>query len=282
MIDHFILGTGAAGSFNRSISIKRFLQECLQEGVIAFDTAPLYGSGAMEALLGKILRNAPTRPEVMANTKFGLYPIIPSRRPEQYYFLNKFIQSTGRRIGIKGRVSLNEEHICNSAMESLERSICHFGKGRIDVFFAHEVPVNLLMAPNFLEFVRNAKHQGLFRRFGLGGYRSHYAGRASRELLNEVDVIQVESVKGVPPPVPPDWLGEIFLHGVLAPLRSAPTNALSPISLESCLEDAIVVQGASRLIIGTTQVRNLRRTINALKNIVLTSRAVDEQAVAAP
>jgi aryl-alcohol dehydrogenase-like predicted oxidoreductase len=264
-MQRLILGTAATGRLNDGKAVSRLLQECLHEGATAFDTAPLYGSGAMEAFLGQVLRDARARDGVTVNTKFGLSPLVPFKHPERHYFLSKLAQAVGRRLGKKAEKTFSGETVSESAMASLERSVRLLGAGRIDVFFAHEVPVDLLMTPRFLDFIRLAKARGLFRRFGLGGYRSQYPGRASRELMDEVDVIQVESVPGLRPAVPDDWSGEIFLHGVLAPMRGAAGNDLKLTSPQQCFAEGLKVQGASRLVLGISRISNFRKAAEAMQ-----------------
>lgn len=264
-----ILGTAAGGRLNNGSAITRLLDECVQIGATTLDTAPLYGSGAMEAFIGQVLKRRPASAEITVNTKFGLSPIVPFTHPERFYLLSKCAQVAGRRIGIKGIPPISEETICEAAMASLKRSIRHLGEGRIDVFFAHEVPLEFLITPRFLEFIKQAKGLGLFRRFGLGGYRSLYPGRASREFLDEVDVIQVESVPGLRPALPNGWSGEIFLHGLLAPMRKAAENAGGPANLGQYFKEALDVQGASRLVIGTSQTANFQRAAIAMKELEL-------------
>ncbi len=264
-----ILGTAATGRLNDGKAVSRLLDGCLQEGATAFDTAPLYGSGAMEAFLGQVLRDARAGDGVNVNTKFGLSPLVPFKYPERHYFLSKLAQAVGRRLGKKAKKTISEETIGEFARASLERSVRLLGAGRIDVFFAHEVPVDLLMTPRFLDFIRLAKAQGLFRRFGLGGYRSHYPGRASRELMAEVDVIQVESVPGLRPAVPDEWSGEIFLHGVLAPLRGAAKDGQRLTSPEQYFAEALKVQGASSLVLGISRIPNFRKAAEAMQGCLI-------------
>jgi Aldo/keto reductase family len=256
-----IVGTAAAGRLNSGAAIVRLLEACLQGGATAFDTAPLYASGAMETFLGQVLKTRPTDADVTVNTKFGLSPIVPFTHPGRNYFLSKLAQVAARRMGIKGKKA-----VWTAAMASLERSIRHLGEGRIDVFFAHEVPVEILMTPRFLEFIKHAKERGLFRRFGLGGYRSLYPGPASRELLDKVDVIQVESVPGLRPALPQEWSGEIFLHGILGPMRKTAENAGNSTNLEEYFKEALDVQGANRLVVGISRTTNFQMAVKAIKD----------------
>ena len=61
--------TGIYGSVDREQAIAT-LTAALDQGVMLFDTAPLYGNGANEQLLGDVLGG---RPDATIVTKFGLY-----------------------------------------------------------------------------------------------------------------------------------------------------------------------------------------------------------------
>lgn len=61
--------TGIYGSVSREQAIATIIA-ALDHGVTLFDTAPLYGNGANETLLGDVLRG---RPDMTIVTKFGLY-----------------------------------------------------------------------------------------------------------------------------------------------------------------------------------------------------------------
>jgi hypothetical protein len=200
------------------------------------------------------------------NTKFGLSPTVSFPRPADFYFAAKIAQAVGRRLGVKGSISLTPATAVTAATAALDRATKLFGPNRIDVFFAHEVPVDILATPDFLEFIRQAKQRRQFRRFGLGGYRSTYQDHAHGTLWDHVDVLQVESKPGERPSTPPGWSGESFLHGVLAPFRQPGSSPLSLETLRECFQEALEVQSASRLVIGVSRLANFQLAVDAIRS----------------
>ncbi len=265
-MNRLILGTGAAGRLNHASEIRSLLSSCLRAGAETFDTAPLYGSGAMESLLGQVLKAEHAEPNVLVNTKFGLAPAVRFPEPADFYFAAKIAQAVGRRLGVKGSPSLTPATAVAAATEALERATKLFGPYRIDVFFAHEVPIEILATPDFLEFIRQAKQRQQFRRFGLGGYRSTYQDHGDGALWDHVDVLQVESIPGERPVTPPGWSGENFLHGVLAPLRQPGSSPPSMETLRECFHEALEVQGAARLVVGVSRLANFQLAVDALRS----------------
>lgn len=265
-MNRLILGTGAAGRLNHASEIRSLLSSCLRAGADAFDTAPLYGSGAMESLLGQVLKAEHAGPDVLVNTKFGLAPTVKIPRPADFYFAAKIAQVVGRRLGMNGSPSLLKTTVVAAATDALERATKLFGLDRIDVFFAHEVPMEVLATPEFLEFIRHGKQQRQFRRFGLGGYRSIYQNSDEETSWNHVDVLQVESIPGERPITPSGWSGEIFLHGVLAPLRRTGSTPASAEALHNCFHEALEIQGASRLVVGVSRLANFQTAVDALRS----------------
>ncbi len=120
--------------------------------------------------------------------------------------------------------------------------------------------------PEFLEFVRQAKQRRQFRRFGLGGYRSIYQDHGEGISWDHLDVPQVESIPGERPATPPGWSGEIFLHGVLAPLRQPDSSHPSMKTLSECLHEALEIQGADRLVVGVSRLVNFQLAVDALRS----------------
>lgn len=103
--------SGAYGAVDEAESVAT-IRRALDLGVNFFDTAPLYGRGHNERLLGKALGKR--RPEAVIATKFGAGP-----------------QSDGSSAGPDGR----PETIFASVEESLDR----LGTDVIDLLFQHRV-----------------------------------------------------------------------------------------------------------------------------------------------
>lgn len=99
--------TGIYGAVGREQAVAT-LTAALDNGVTLFDTAPLYGDGANETLLGDVLGG---RPDVTIVTKFGLYAdsmgsLYRDSRPET---IKQSVEASLRRLK-RDRIDLLLQH----------------------------------------------------------------------------------------------------------------------------------------------------------------------------
>lgn len=154
----------------------RILKSAYDGGIRWFDTAPLYGQGYSELILGKFLKtlNSSERNEVEVVTKFGLGPIKESNLsvrlalPANYF--RKKITSFNKQPPSHGNSSVSVEpravdleYIKAQKVASLRR----LGVERIHGYLAHEMVLKSLSdeARFFLESQRKA---GLVVHLGFG------------------------------------------------------------------------------------------------------------------
>jgi aryl-alcohol dehydrogenase-like predicted oxidoreductase len=249
-----IAGTATLGKLHRAAAIEAMLEAIIRQGIQTLDTSPYYGAGCMETLVARALGRHPI---VEVNTKFGLYPPLLIAGLRNFYFASKVTQKiAGRLIDTRVTVKDSKQWLA-IAKKSLGTSL-RVLKSRLDVFFAHEVPLAALSSDEFLGWIQTSKQQGHFKRFGLGGYRRQYESSDDAPLWNSVDVVQVESQFGQPLRMPSAWRGEIFLHGVLAPLGTGGfSDAGKPAPIARLVADAFEVQNANRLVIGFSREETL-------------------------
>ncbi|HEY8962095.1 MAG TPA: aldo/keto reductase [Luteolibacter sp.] len=261
MLSHqLIAGSATLGKLHSRKAVAAMVDRLVANGLTTFDTAPLYGEGCMETLLGGCLAG---RPEILINTKFGLEVPVDSRLLRKSYFVSKVVQKLARKLVPSVHVSRAAD-IVRHAETSLSRSLDELGLP-IDVFFAHEVPISLLETADFIQFLQSAKRRGLFRRFGLGGYRRQYEITEFTPIWHEVDVVQVESIPGQPVRTPQGWEGEVFLHGVLSTLRPLLTQGRSkPTALAALAYEAMGPQNADRLVVGFSRGESLEEFVHAI------------------
>ena len=103
--------TGAYGPLAQDIDPVGLVHRALELGYTLFDTAPIYGGGSNEALLGRALQGR--RDQVVLSTKFG------------------FVLKDARIERVDGRAG----HI----RESVEASLRHLQTDHIDILFQHRV-----------------------------------------------------------------------------------------------------------------------------------------------
>jgi len=166
------LGYGSSqlmGGITRRESIA-LLETAFDAGIRHFDTAPSYGYGHAEGVLGEALRSK--RDRVTIATKFGL-------RPPR----NQNLLALARRVllpmiklapGVKSRLSRAAGGLVARARfspeemrSSIDASLTALRTDYIDVFLLHEAVVADLTDELFAELERNVR-AGKIRSFGVG------------------------------------------------------------------------------------------------------------------
>jgi D-threo-aldose 1-dehydrogenase len=133
-------------------------------GVRYFDTAPLYGAGRAERLLGAALRGKP-REEFAVSTKVGRL-----LRPGQ-----------SRWHGAPELVDYFDFSY-DAALRSLDESLARLGLDRVDVAFVHDPDDHLdqALAGSF-RALRRLRDEGVVRAIGVGANRAEVHARFARE-----------------------------------------------------------------------------------------------------
>jgi D-threo-aldose 1-dehydrogenase len=166
------LGYGCSqlmGGITRRESIA-LLQTAFDSGIRHFDTAPSYGYGEAESVLGEALRS--TRNQVTITTKFGIRPprnqsLLGLARRVLLPLANR-VPSVKSRLsraagGLKGRAGFSP----NELRASIEASLVALATGYIDILLLHEAVVGDLNDELFAELERNVT-EGKIRSFGIG------------------------------------------------------------------------------------------------------------------
>ena len=180
----------------------------LLEGVFAlglrhFDTAPVYGQGYSERLVGEFLRDK--RDQVSVATKFGLAPRRAPRLPVGLAMGLNALRRRARRPSARpsnaspglpaaplpaaeagpprriGRAELQ------ATFDASRRSL---GTDYLDLYLLHEhLPSSL--EPDALDFLLELRASGRVRKLGLAANGTRYLGLAPADLA-EWDVLQYE------------------------------------------------------------------------------------------
>lgn len=175
----------------------RLLETALENGIHHFDTAPLYGQGEAETLLGHFARSR--RDRLTITTKFGLLPpqhpgllkpliplarvinrrlLIPLRRrsapaltrPFQAPAVPAIAQSVGAEATTPGRAIPAVAYTAAMLRQHLERSLQQLGTDYIDYFLLHECHSDYLNH-GFLECLEQLVQEGKIRHYGIGSGR---------------------------------------------------------------------------------------------------------------
>ena len=165
------LGFGTSqlmGRIGRKESL-RLMEVAHDAGIRHFDTAPLYGLGAAEAMVGEFA--AGKRGQITIATKFGIRP--PIRSP-----LMDFAKSTAR-VAVKVVPSLRAKlrtradsmvargvFTAEECREGLRSSLQQLRTDYIDLFLMHEVLEQQIDA-DLLQVLDEAMQKGLIRNYGI-------------------------------------------------------------------------------------------------------------------
>ena len=142
----------------------RMLRHALDQGVNFLDTAPWYGDGHSERLVGEVIRNR--REEVVVSTKVGIF--LKDKRYTSDY---------------------SGDYIMAHYEDSLER----LGTDYIDVYVLHS-PEAGLYQPSGMAALRELKRRGIIRAYGISFPASHAESESFFLPLceaEEVDVVQL-------------------------------------------------------------------------------------------
>lgn len=148
------------------------LLECAYDaGIRHFDTAPYYGYGEAERVLGEFLRGK--RDQVTITTKFGIQPPSVVR--------NRFVNQMARRIlglapSLRAVLSKKAQNLSKSgafsaeaARTSLEQSLKSLGTDYIDLYLLHEPTLKDAGSPEIVEFLEEEMRRGTILAYGCGG-----------------------------------------------------------------------------------------------------------------
>ncbi len=193
------LGFGSAGltSMRSYGQVKRLLDLAFEAGITHFDTAPLYGQGYSERIMGAFIKGK--RDKITIATKFGLGQApdlkIPFRiaLPLNYYKKkwsgNTFVPGRGAE-GLLDYRSISLEQV----RASLENSLRSLRCGYIDYYFLHE-GIPSFLDDKTLAFLLEQKKKGVIRFLGIAA-GSNNLRRLGKEELKGWDILQYESGPG--------------------------------------------------------------------------------------
>ena len=206
------LGFGCASlsSMKSSRSVNRLLQTAYNLGITHFDTAPLYGQGFSETLLGTFIKNK--RDKITVTTKFGLgnYSVsnIPPvlALPLNYYRKTlkwKLSKSQLRESKPANEIDGNQTDLKTQAVKriskaeiesSLSKSLIRLNTDYIDYYLLHEnIPLNI--EEDAMEFLLRMKQRGIILALGIGSNLKMIDSLADNSIMNW-QVLQYEYVPG--------------------------------------------------------------------------------------
>lgn len=154
------IGVDNYGQVDRQEAIKG-IRAMVEGGVNLIDTAPCYGNGASEMIVGEAIREIP-RDKILVSTKFGLVPDI-----------------------YKGGYTRNASY--KNVMREIESSLLNLKTDYVDFYFVHwpdqDTPIDETMAA-----LSTLKKQGKIRFAGVSNFSEEQITEAEKYL--KIDVQQ--------------------------------------------------------------------------------------------
>lgn len=181
---------------------RKVLDQAAESGIHYFDTAPSYGKGYSEIILGKFLASNPTTRDRfwIASKLSTCLPSSPAVPVQLGMAINRI-----RRKAIDSRKTNNGSprsrnynpplltafQIQRSDLEkSLERSLSSLKTTYLDVCLLHESLPSFL-SESAVEFLKQQKKLGTIRNLGVAAHGSNYLS-LSEDELKDWDVLQYE------------------------------------------------------------------------------------------
>ena len=166
------IGFGCSGlsSMPTQQSALSLLQTAYNNGIRHFDTAPIYGSGYSEKILGKFLKGK--REQVTISTKFGLMPSTARNIPIWLALpLNKIKGKLTASHSAKDNTYTPERLSYrridyNEIRTSFENSLKNLQTDHIDFYLLHEALPNFL-TDEAMNYVQNLKSSGFVKKIGI-------------------------------------------------------------------------------------------------------------------
>jgi aryl-alcohol dehydrogenase-like predicted oxidoreductase len=93
-----IFGCASLSSLKTSREVTRLLNLAYENGVTHFDTAPLYGQGYSEVLVGKFIKDK--RDKLCVTTKFGLGQNYDVKIPPYFALPLNYLKKKNKQIAI--------------------------------------------------------------------------------------------------------------------------------------------------------------------------------------
>jgi D-threo-aldose 1-dehydrogenase len=191
------LGFGASrvlGGSARKHSLM-LLETAFDEGIRHFDTAPSYGSGGAEDVLGEFLARHSS--ECTVTSKFGIPR--PQGAKRFFYVQGRAVARLAlRRVpAVKARLvratqakAVTMQYGPDEMWISLQSSLHELGLDRLDLFLLHEIELENI-TEDLKDALRQAVNAGLIGTWGIAGDRSKVE-RIVESAPSEASVLQFE------------------------------------------------------------------------------------------
>lgn len=168
---------GKWGAGFSTTEYRQMIEDCLENGITAFDHADIYGDYTTEAEFGAALKEAPSlRAHLRIISKCGIQMLTENRPAHQVKSYNTSTQ-----------------HIISSVEQSLE----HFGTDHLDLLLIHR-PDPLMNPVEIAGAIELLKQQGKILQFGVSNFHPHQVETLLKYTRIEYNQLEI-SILHLPP-----------------------------------------------------------------------------------
>ncbi len=192
MFEQLGFGGASLSSMSSQHAVNTLLDIAYQNGVKHFDTAPLYGRGYSEWIIGSFIRNK--RQHVTITTKFGLGNVETGKLPPVLALPLNYWNKKLRGIkmpasGVYEPNLLSFRAISKQDVESsLKRSLKRLDTDYIDYYLLHEGRPSFIQ-DDAMHYLMDMKQKGVVRNIGIATDVFN-VNACTKEEINLVDVLQ--------------------------------------------------------------------------------------------
>jgi aryl-alcohol dehydrogenase-like predicted oxidoreductase len=250
-LDVSVLGFGCAalGSRTDRRLALNAVTAAADQGINFFDTAPFYGQGESERIIGAAFRKR--RSQIVVATKVGLYPSLKLRAAAKLKPLIRSVlkylpaapQRSLQRVIQRSMRSSNEVKFDRgSLIQSVDSSLKRLCSDYIDLLLLHVNP-DPSEVEDVLDLLQSLKRQGKIRHYGASSHNAadmtawlNMPGGEIAALQIMLNLLEVPTIDACVPMAARNRVGiiarEPFARGRLLPPRPAVAGELAYLGLE--------------------------------------------------
>jgi hypothetical protein len=186
-VSKFIFGTGSLIKNIREKKQLHILNKAIEYGFTHFDTAPLYGFGSTEKLVGSIIKN---NHQLSVTAKVGLYPPYGLNPNVLKISCIRAFYKIIRTLNFNFNTAVVNFEI-KKAKISLENTLKNLRRDCIDIYMLHEPIYKLFFCDEWRTFFENLKKEGKIKYSGLGSDTKHLVDFIKNKKIKLFDILQV-------------------------------------------------------------------------------------------
>jgi len=255
----------------REAQALRILATAFEEGVTHFDTAPVYGQGYSEKILGKFIKQR--RHQVTITTKVGLGSIEQRNIPAWIALPLHAVKKKIRQPGVVGLPAAATEPLMYRKLDidyvsrSLYNSLRNCQTDYLDYYFLHEALPAFLTEKAF-DFLIKQKEAGVIKNLGIAASYVNLK-QLDETAINAWNVLQYENGLGYDTD---EWIKQFehkthFYHSALKFIRKVKTDQYTTTAIAGILlNSAIRNNPKGKVLFATSHEQTLKDNLKGFEN----------------